>query len=210
MSSFTYEYTDKQNIYETYEWDNVWIEQANDNKTNRVLYVGDSISCATRTIATAYTNGKILFDGFGTSKGIDNPYFKDSLALFSAQLPKIDSVIFNNGLHGWHLDDEKEYSFHYEEMIKFLLKKYKGVPLFVVLTSFIADEERLKRVKIRNTYAVKFAKKYNLPVIDVYSVTEKNKDLLSSDGVHFTLEGYQVIAKAVVEKIAEILPEYKY
>ncbi len=210
MSSFTYEYSDKQSIYETYEWDNVWIDQANNSKANRVLYIGDSISCATRTTATAYTKGKILFDGFGTSKGIDNPYFKDSLALFSAQLPKIDSVIFNNGLHGWHLDDEKEYPFYYEEMIKFLLEKYKGAPLFVVLTSFIADEERLKRVKIRNENALKIAKKYNLPVIDVYSVTEKNKNLLSADGVHFTSEGYQIIAEAVVEKITEMLPEYKY
>jgi len=207
---FTYEMKERKEQYETYEWDNVWIDHADNPSLKRVLYIGDSISCGIRHIATSLTENKILFDGFGTSKSLDNPYFKDSLALFSAQLPKIDSVIFNNGLHGWHLDDEKEYPFYYEEMIKFLLEKYKGAPLFVVLTSFIADEERLKRVKIRNENALKIAKKYNLPVIDVYSVTEKNKNLLSADGVHFTSEGYQIIAEAVVEKITEMLPEYKY
>ena len=114
MSEFTYqEVTDKNEKYETYEWDNVWISHADELSRNRVLYIGDSISCGIRNIATRLSDEKILFDGFGTSKGIDNPFFKDSLKLFAAQESKREAVIFNNGLHGWHLDDEKEYKVYY-------------------------------------------------------------------------------------------------
>jgi len=64
MSNMTYEYGDNKQTLETYEWDNTWIEQANNADTDRVLYIGDSISCATRRVATAKSGNKILFDGF--------------------------------------------------------------------------------------------------------------------------------------------------
>ena len=41
---------------------------------------------------------KILFDGFGSSKALDNPFLKEAVRLFGLQLPKIDLVLFNNGL----------------------------------------------------------------------------------------------------------------
>ena len=69
--------------FETYEWDNVWLEHADTPERKRVLYIGDSISCGTRHIATNMTDGQILFDGFGTSKSLDNPWFMDNLRLIS-------------------------------------------------------------------------------------------------------------------------------
>ena len=84
-----------------------------------MLYIGDSISCATRRIATATARGEIFFDGFGTSKALDNSYYTDSLHLFAQQQGERKVVLFNNGLHGWHLDDESEYSKEYEKMICF-------------------------------------------------------------------------------------------
>ena len=98
---------------EVFEWDNVWWECADTAGIPRVLYIGDSISCGIRRIATQLTNEEILFDGFGTSKGIDNPYLMDSIKLFAEQEGKREAVLFNNGLHGWHLDDEKEYKEHF-------------------------------------------------------------------------------------------------
>ena len=109
MSDFTYETENRSNRYETYEWDDMWIDHANETDRKRAAYIGDSISVGTRRIATARTNEEILFDGFGTSKALDNPYFKDSIRLFFKQLPNVDTVLFNNGLHGWHLNDETEY-----------------------------------------------------------------------------------------------------
>ena len=44
MSDFTLENRKNEVRYETFEWDNVWIDHANDKTTKRVLYIGDSIS----------------------------------------------------------------------------------------------------------------------------------------------------------------------
>ena len=68
MSDFTYQSSVPCSRLENFEWDNTWIEQTNKTDVARVLYIGDSISCGTRRIATERANGKYLFDGFGTSK----------------------------------------------------------------------------------------------------------------------------------------------
>ena len=83
MSRFTYELENKTENLETYEWDSTWIEYANKDDINRVLYIGDSISCGTRNIATKMANGRYYFDGLGTSKAIDNPYFFDMISMFA-------------------------------------------------------------------------------------------------------------------------------
>lgn len=201
MSKFTYEEKNTESIYETYEWDNVWIEHANEADRKRVLYIGDSISCGIRHQATAAANEEILFDGFGTSKGLDNPYFKDALSIFHKQLPKESAILFNNGLHGWHLSEE-EYEKLFDEMVSFILASFNK-KLYLLLTTYITDEERNKRVKLRNEAVKRVAEKYSLPVIDLYSVTEENKDKLTEDGVHPTEELYKRLAAVILEKIEE-------
>ena len=202
MENFTYEKDDRKTVLEKYEWDNLWIESTDDNESNRVLYIGDSISCGTRNIATMQTQKEILFDGFASSKAVDNPFLKESISLFISQLPKLEMILFNSGLHGWHLEDTSEYAKYYEEIVIYLLEKYSKVPMFLVLTTYIRDEARIERVKARNSAVLKIADKYQLPVIDLYTVTEKNKELLSKDGVHFTPEGYEIIAKEIISVIS--------
>lgn len=201
MNDFTYEKEDRKTVLEKYEWDNVWIENTDNHESKRVLYIGDSISCGTRRNATRLTKEKILFDGFGSSKALDNPFLKEGIRLFALQLPKIDFILFNNGLHGFHLEDNSEYAKYYEEMVRFLLDEYSKVPLFLLLTTYTRDEKRLERVKLRNQAVLKIAKKYHLSVIDLYTVTEKNKELLSQDGVHFIGDGYEMISKEIISVI---------
>ena len=86
MSDFTYEVEKRTSPLENFEWDNVWWEQMNSGAGKRIVYIGDSISCGTRRIATSVSENKYLFDGFGTSKALDNPYLKPSLALFLDQM----------------------------------------------------------------------------------------------------------------------------
>ena len=163
MDDYTFEYG-KQNetIYETFEWDSVWIDHANDKEKKRVLYIGDSISGATRKVLANLSEGEILFDGFATSKSLDNPYFKDAIELFAKQLPKTDVVLFNNGLHGWHLNDER-YGFFYEEMVKFLMEQFKDSEIFILLTTYVSNPDCKEIVPGRNKIAEKIARKYNLP-----------------------------------------------
>ena len=202
MSRFTFE-IGKEKL-ETYEWDNTWIDQAKTPGLTRVLYIGDSISCGTRCIATGIAEGKLYFDGFGSSKGLDNPYLKPAIELFAEQEGERAAVLFNNGLHGWHLKDDTEYKQYYEDMIKFLLEYFKETPVFIVLTTYTKGAVN-ERTLIRNKVALEIAEKYSLPVIDFYKVAEENKDLLTGDGVHFTEDGYKKLAKTLVDKVLEVI-----
>ena len=201
MSDFTYEIENRMNKYETYEWDDMWIDHANETDRKRAAYIGDSISVGTRRIATARTNEEILFDGFGTSKALDNPYFKDSIRLFLNQVPNIDTVLFNNGLHGWHLDDETEYKALYDERIQFILSEIKDAKLYILLTTAVIDKDDNDRVKLRNVAAREVAEKYSIPVIDLYDITSTNLSEISPDGIHPTEPLYEKIADEIIRNI---------
>jgi len=205
MREFTYENKDSREMYETYEWDNTWIEYASGSEAKRVLYIGDSISCQIRRLATKLTDESILFDGYGSSKGIDNPYLIDSIRLFAEQQGRRDAVLFNNGLHGWHLDDEKEYKEYYEYVVKFLIDEFKNIPLILVLTTHVGSEEREKRVIARNNVVLRIAEKYNLQVIDLYSEALKQHEHLDEYGVHFAEEGNISLAGKIVNDLAGVL-----
>ena len=205
MSNYTYEFETRNDKLETYEWDNVWWEHADTEGNARVLYIGDSISCATRRIATEVAEEKIFFDGFGTSKALDNPYFAESIRIFARQQGKRDVILFNNGLHGWHLNDEEEYANAYEQMIRFLMGEFENTPIMLLLTTHLADAQRDKRVVARNRVVLELARKYELPVVDLYSITKEHEDLISADGVHLFKEGYRLLACKLVERVKEYI-----
>ena len=206
MNNFTYEEKDRKEQCEKYEWDNLWIDHADEPLLNRVLYIGDSISCRAGRAATSLAKEKILFDGFGTSKGIDNPYFKEAIRLFAKEEQRRDVVLFNNGLHGWHLEDDTQYRYYYEEMIKFLLREFENIPVAVVLTTITANKDRNNRIVIRNRVARDVAYKYGLPIIDLYTPTSEATELLSNDGVHFEPEGDKLIANKIILSILTFFP----
>ena len=159
MDGFTFEFEDRKEKLETWEWDNVMINHTEDTQGKRLLYIGDSISCGTRGVANEKQG--VHFDGFGTSKALDNPYFKPTLSLFARQQGRRDAVLFNNGLHGWHLDDATEYKEYYEDFVKYLLEEFKGTPIYIVLTTYYSNEKRVNRVVARNEVALEIAKKYD-------------------------------------------------
>ena len=201
MNEFTYENKNDHKKLETYEWDNTWIDHADDTDAKRVLYIGDSISCGIRRIATELTKENILFDGYASSKGIDNPYLLDSIRIFAAQQGKREAILFNNGLHGWHLEDTTEYKEHFDSVIKSLIDEFKGTPIMIVLTTYITDKDQEKRVIVRNKVAMEIADKYNLPVIDLYTEAKANQKFFKKDGVHFLKQGYVKLAKYVLSKV---------
>lgn len=205
MSDFTYEFENHEAKLETYEWDNVWWEHASTDGVPRVLYIGDSISCATRRVATEVAEEKIYFDGLGTSKGIDNPYFPDTLRMFASQQKERAVVAFNNGLHGWHLEDATEYKAYYERMIQFLMKELPESSLLLVLTTHVQNPERAARVVVRNQAVTELAEKYGLKTVDFYSITKQNDAFFSKDGVHLLPEGYRALAEQLVKNVKEVI-----
>lgn len=205
--SYTYEFENRNVCLETYEWDNVWWEQTEKIDAPRVLYIGDSISCNARRVATEVAENKILFDGMGTSKGIDNPHFCATVDIFASQMNRCDAIFFNNGLHGWHLDDATEYKAHCERVLCRLSESFAGVPIVIVLTTSVRNAERDARVVVRNRALSELAEKYDLPVVDLYSVIKNEPALIAADGVHLTWDGYRKLAEALVSKAREVIVE---
>lgn len=205
---FTYEAKNTKQKLETYEWDNIWIEQAPVFDKPRLMIIGDSISCGYRGKVTALTEGRILADGIGTSKAIDNPFFT---ALIDYILPQVKGqmyIQFSNGLHGWHLSDD-EFKLHYSNMIDFLLTKIEKEKLVITLSTPIRDNtdlnrfgERNERVLKRNEIASEIANAKGLIINDLYEIVADKPEVWIADGVHFNEEGNKLLA-AQVAKVAE-------
>lgn len=205
---FTYEFENSSLPLEQYEWDNTWVDNANEKDKPRVLYIGDSISCGTRGIINSKAQKNLFCDGFGTSKGLDNPYFAESVKLFARQVGRYDLVLFNNGLHGWHLSDKEEYARYYEGLLKELMDFFGKTPFAIVLTTDILEsEERRARVKVRNEVAKEIAARYSLPVIDLYSKSFEVEQLHRPDGVHFTPEGNDILAEFLLGEMKRLISE---
>ena len=203
MSEFTYEDTCRTPL-ETFEWDQFWLEHTEDTSSPRVLYIGDSISVPTRAALNGAAAGRMRVDSLATSKALDNPFFKETVLSAARQEGHRELILFNTGLHGWHLADESAYAAQYEEMIRFLKENFPDTPIETVLTTPVANAETEKRVGVRNAVAFRIAAEYGCGVIDYHSIPGI-ADCLSADGVHMTQEGYQKLAAAAFDRAAERL-----
>lgn len=205
--SNTYEERDRAEALETYEWDDVWFEQAPNGDKPRALLIGDSISrgCRLKVIENVRAWG--YADNYATSKALDNPCFQPMLSMVLAQQPRCEVIHFNNGLHGWHLDD-MAYQTHYESAIRFLMEKAPNAKLIIGLTTPVREKENLEqvserneRVLRRNEVAEAVCSKFGLMLNDLYTPVSNRPELYSQDGVHFTDEGYRLLAKQIADKI---------
>ena len=67
------------------------------------------------------------------------------------------------------------------------------------------NADREEHVEVRNKAAVKIAKKYGLKVIDLHTPTFNSKELLTDDGVHYTSDGYKIIASEILKSVSEFV-----
>ncbi|MFA7636765.1 MAG: GDSL-type esterase/lipase family protein [Monoglobales bacterium] len=201
MSKLTYEKTDSDNLLETFEWDRTWWSYANDNKTPRALFVGDSITCRYSPFVSDVVGDKILVDSFSTSKALDNPAFMPMVEMVMSQQSNYKIIVFNNGLHGFHLSEE-EYGKWYGKRIKELREKLPEVKLIISLTTPIRKgenvseiDDRNSRVTGRNAEAKKVAEEFGIETVDLYSLVIDKPEVFSHDGVHFLEAGYKLLAE---------------
>ncbi|MBR0537978.1 MAG: GNAT family N-acetyltransferase [Clostridia bacterium] len=190
---------------ETYEWDQTWIENTEDLTSPRILYIGDSISIPTRAKLNELFGSKIRVDGFASSKALDHPYFTESVRLFTAQqAAPYRAVLFNNGLHGWHLDDTDAYERLYARKIEELRALLPQAAFILLLTTPTLDPDTDARVQSRNRAVIKAAKTFGLQTVDLYRADPDLPSYLCSDGVHFTDEGYRILAKTVAAALEQV------
>lgn len=183
---------------EKYEWESLWWEEPENKDKRHILYIGDSISQGTTPKLNALEE-KLAVDNFATSKAVDNPNYLKSLEVFSLQNPGYDTILFNNGLHGFHLTDE-EYETHYENLFIKVKALFKDAKPYIILSSFSKTDKETYTVP-RNAAARRIAEKYGIEVIDFYTISKANENTISADKIHFTNEGYEMLAQEIIKRI---------
>lgn len=193
----------KNMMLEEHEWENTFITTLSDTETKRVLYVGDSISQGTRGFLRNLCKDKFIVDGYASSKGLDHPSYFPMLKMVASQAPRCDVILFNNGLHGYHLDEDA-YEQAYRVFVEKLQEQFPETKLILLLSTYTVDPKMFNdRVVERNRRVLKIAQEKGLFVIDQYTVSKENASLLSDDDVHFTGDGYKILAQSIYHFLQE-------
>ena len=186
------------------EWTNLWYEHAPDGETPRVLLIGDSISMGYRHLVEENLNGKYHVTCISTSKSLDNPYLLREIALLTEQDDMPYAIVhFNNGAHGGHLTPDM-YEHYYDRFIRTLKGMFPDAKFIMATTTHMMDEAYNNSSLVRNERARKLAEKYNLIIDDLYPFGAETPSLHCEDRIHFTDEGWKVLADAVTKSILSV------
>ncbi len=193
-------------VREAIEWVSTrWHDEEETVGLPRILLVGDSIVVGHGTMLCEKFKGKYGVDFFATSKIVSDRDFLPDLK-FMLKKYQYDMIIFNNGLHGIKVDDPV-YARSLKRVLAYL-QKQTGHLVWRNNTPCFPTPERktaqawVDRVPARNALALEVVKALGIPVIDAFSLL-KNKPEFSSDGVHFTTEGYALLVDKEVSYIKQ-------
>ena len=192
------------------EWTNAWCDKLHSDNVKRTLLIGDSITLGYRPFVRDMAEGKFTADMFATSRVLDNEDYFVELNQVLKDV-KYDVIHFNNGLHGWH-QTEEEYKNNIERGISFIKEKQPQAQLILVTSTARTEVEhpeiKHKENEIilkRNEIIKELAKKYSLPLDDLYPVTENRPELHIGDGYHYKEDGSRTLAKKVYEMVASLV-----
>ena len=201
----------KPKVYrERIEWIRVWIPDARRDLRPRILLVGDSITQGYYGRVAGLLSGKAYVGSLTTSLSVCDPKFLDVLK------PILDSfrfsvIHFNNGIHGKDYSLEA-YKKSLDKTFRFLREKAQGARIVWASTTPArfrpASKERNAQILARNRAALELAKKYNLPVDDLYALS-KDLDPLHRDDFHYKPKAIQAQARAVARFLERFIPKKK-
>lgn len=201
--------TQKTTVKEYIEWTNLRWLNAPDTVKPRVLLVGDSIVVGHGEFVFELLKDKVCIDYLATAKCVsDSDYMTELDYMLSRNNYAI--IIFNNGLHGWDIDDTV-YAENMSETLTYLKTKTgllvwrNSTPIRTVGNVACFEVQRNPRVVKRNTDVAKIANKLDLPVLDLYALMAENPDFFFEDAVHYTQEGYKAQAKTIAAFINQRL-----
>ena len=191
----------KTTAKEYIEWTNLRWNNAPDMEKPRVLLVGDSIVAGHGDMVFNLVKDKICIDYLATSKCVSDKNYMTELDYMLSQ-NNYAVIIFNNGLHGWDINDAI-YAENIREVLTYLKTKAgllawrNSTPIRTVgdLTRF--EDKKNPRVIKRNTDAAKIANELGLPVIDLYTPMAENPILFSEDAIHYIPSGCKFQAETI-------------
>ena len=184
------------------EWTDVWVPSSKDNHKPYVLLIGDSITRQYNKNVQKSLKSKANTGYVATSLSIADPLYPMLLS-YVLGLRHYDIIHLNNGLHG-PLYSDKQYKEGFEKIIKLIQKYQPKAKIILVLSTPIKTTEDKnhfqKTIISRNKIVTNLAKKYKLPVDDLFAVAE-GKDSLHCDKYHFKKNGVQVLTESVVKSV---------
>jgi hypothetical protein len=201
---------------ERIEWSRFQWEQESATDKPRILFIGNSISVGYFPMVSAQLKEAANCDHYATSRSVEDPAFYKETKM---AMGKYNHTVihFNNGLHGWHLNNE-QYEKGLRKYVQFLMRhKAKNCQLVYSQTTpypskepdVKLNEEMNSVVLERNRIARKIMQEKGIEVIDLYSLVEPELEKYSirKGDLHYKKEGYELIAKKISEKILELIDE---
>ncbi len=196
--------------YEPIEWTNTIFENQGQADKKRILVFGDSIMRdGVRNELKKLLGDSVYVDLYATSRSYESEFFDKEVGFF-LNLCKYDTVFITIGGHDMEMGADVFYK-EYEELylkVKAIHKDARILlgtftPIIENNSSNIYKDSNSKVIE-RNECARKLAEKYELTLVDNYSVVDGKYELKVPDGVHFKEEGYKLMA----ENLKKYLSEY--
>jgi len=188
------------------EWCDIWVEAAGDSTLPRVLLIGDSITRSYYSHAKSHLADHYACARIASSKCVGDPMFLKELALV-LDAYTFSIIHFNNGLHGWHYDEEV-YATGLSEAFDFLSGHIGTGRLIWGSTTPVwqkdtpgALDPKTKRVCARNEIAAGLASDRGIQNNDLFAMVIDHPEIFSPDGVHFLKEGQEILGKCVSQTI---------
>ena len=182
-----------QKIREEVEWCNIrWFDGTDTGK--RVMLIGDSITLGYgNVVCRELKKCGIHTAWLCTSKSIDNPSLRKEIEYAMSEYP-IDLIHFNNGLHGWHLN-ENTYADALEDMLMWLKETYSNTKLiFASTTQSTRNAYEHEQIKKRNQKALEIVERQKICVDPLAETADTCSEFLT-DGVHYQEDGYEILGK---------------
>jgi hypothetical protein len=197
---------DDTNVLENIEWISMRWHNAPETSKPRMLLVGDSIVAGHGAQVYELLKESLCVDFFATSKHITNSDYMSDLD-FMLHKSSYELILFNNGLHGFDVDD-KYYKKSLFDALSYLKTKTpclcwrSSTP---ILSTDLNDfhSEKNPRVISRNSDADQVAYSLKLASLDIYTPMAENKSLFCQDAVHYTPEGQKIQAGLIANFINE-------
>jgi hypothetical protein len=199
---------------EQYEWCEFWWEEIDRGDRTRILLIGDSIAKGYRPYLCECFGDAAFVDLYASSRAVDNPALdREILHALDAGRQRTDIVLFNNGLHGGHLQ-RQGYEEGVHRILHLLAGHFGDATLFLATSTPVSRtggagmtlEETQAFIEARNDSVRSLADSHGLRVVDLHAVALGREELKQEDGVHFNEAGCRELANTIAAAFAEVSP----
>lgn len=191
-------------IREGIEWSTTYSYNARDNKSPRVLLIGDSICNGYHADVRKELGKHVNVTFWATSKCVtDSDYFRELDFILSACPYNV--ISFNNGLHSLGTN-RKEWEDAFRGAVKFIKAKTPKAKLFLTNSTPLKDPARTAKAKELNAIMAKIAAEEKVPLIDLFSAMDPlDRNQNWSDVYHFKPAARKQQAKIISDTVLKEL-----